>query len=694
MKNTFLWLLFAVTISNAQTENDSIPKQLDEITIQAAARAITNKNGNLKIDVANSIYKSVPNAIDLLSKLPKIQVSSDRENVTIVGKGNALIYIDNQKVGMNDLNSLSVGDIKNIEIINNPSAKYEAEGRAVILITRKRNRKEGFEATISETAMFKKKFNNYAGLNASFKTGKTEFKANAEYNDLNPWESNGINYEIPSAGIAANYRVAGFTDRKQYIFGGGIFHQVNEDDYVSLTVSDRIRNDDFAFDTNTFNSQPLLSEGIQTLGSNKAGKNFFNSFFNYNNKIKSIDAVFFGGLQYSKFTDGSAIASFNNYNNSQFGLFQNLAQDLDVSVFSGRADFEKKFGDEIKWETGALFSSANAQTKLRLFDYEQSQLTHSDYRLKEKNTSAYATLSGTVKKISWTAGIRMENTDINGEYKLGTNPPLLKNYTNWFPKVELDYAIDSSKTITVDYGKSIDRPNYSSIGSGVTYINPYFAFASNINLNPSITEAVSAVFQYKDKSLRVAGYQSSDVVNYSFTYDDADNLLIFKPENFKRESGYEVELTLPFKRGIWSSTNMLNGYLTKLEDPSAVVKSVKPYLYYYTNHIFTFKKEWTLSFTGWGLTRQQTGIYDKKGFYIVDVGVSKTFFKNLSGTLSANNVFRNTTYGENFNLSGVNSRAKYYTDTYDYSLSLKYTFGKIKDAAYRQKEIEETTRIK
>lgn len=694
MRNSLALLFMMVfAIGHSQTENDSIPRQLNEIVIKSEMQAITNKNGNLKVDVANSVYKSIPNTIDLLSKLPKIQVNTDGESIDIIGKGSALIYIDNQKANVNDLQSLSVDDIKHIEIIHNPSAKYEADGKVLIQITRKKNKNRGFQATISETAVFKKKFNNYTAINTSFKTGQTEFKANVDYNDLNPWESNGIDYAIPAADIDADYRVAGFTNRKQYIFGAGIFHQLNEDDYVSITVSDRIRKDAFAFETTTFNSQPRLSENIRTLGSNVADKNFWNSFVNYNNKIKSIDAALFGGLQFSRLNDDSAIASYNNYNQSQFAPFQSLAQDFSVSVFSGRLDFEKKWANEMKWESGALFSSADAKTGLQIFDYEQSALTDSDYQLKEKNTSAYTSFSGTVKKIAWTAGLRMENTDIDGTYENNTIAPLRKNYTNWFPKIQLGFTIDSSKTITLDYAKSIVRPNYSAMGSGVTYINPYFAFANNINLNPSITDVVSMVFQYKNKSLRVAAYQSADVVNYSFTYNGSQNLLIFQPENFKRESGYELELTLPFQFGIWDNTNSLNGYLTKLEDPSALVNRVKPYLYYFSSHNFNFKKEWTLSLTGWGLTQQQIGIYDKRGFFIMDVAAAKTF-KNLTFSLRCNNVFRNTTYIESFNISGVNAKARYFTDTYDYSIAIKYTFGKIKDSAYQEKQVEETTRIK
>ena len=92
------------------------PKVLEEVKVVKEVKAFTNKNGNIKIDVANSIFNSVPNTVDLLSRLPKVQISPDKESITVIGKGTPIIYIDNQIVTMNDLNSLSVDDLSLIHI--------------------------------------------------------------------------------------------------------------------------------------------------------------------------------------------------------------------------------------------------------------------------------------------------------------------------------------------------------------------------------------------------------------------------------------------------------------------------------------------------------------------------------------------------------------------------------------------------
>ena len=176
-KLIFLSALFITQFAFAQEKEKEPekPEELDAVVIEKEEKAITNKNGNTIIDVANSIFRTQPNTLDLLSKLPKIQLSADRESISIIGKGSPLLYIDNQKVSINELNTLDVSDIKTIEIINNPSSKYEANGRAVILITRKFSKKEGYKI---------KELNFQEGEVAGIKTVTLEFEGEYSFGYL------------------------------------------------------------------------------------------------------------------------------------------------------------------------------------------------------------------------------------------------------------------------------------------------------------------------------------------------------------------------------------------------------------------------------------------------------------------------------------------------------------------------------
>lgn len=674
------------------TVNDSISNKLSEVVVTKEKKMFTNKNGNIKVDVANSILNATPNTIDLLSKLPNITVSADKENITVIGKGTPLIYIDNQKTGMNDLNALSVDDIKTIEIINNPSSKYEAEGRAVILITRKFSKKEGSQTNVSEVASFKKEFNNYLGINSSFKKNKLEWKANFNYNKLSPWESHRIDYQIPDSDIISNYNVeTANTKRKQFIFGGGLFYKINEEDYFSISINSKLQSEPFDINTTTYNKNGNVENNVVTHSDNKSQKDFINSFVNYSKKIKSINTQLFTGFQYSNFDQDSKSLAQNNFNNTQFALAQNSDQKFNVVVFSGRADFEKKFKNEMKLEYGGLYLSAKVKTDFEILNYETNNKSSSIYNFKEKNSSGYTQLSGSLKKISYSVGLRVENTNIIGQFKNDIAPLISKNYTDFFPKAQFDIPIDSTKSITLNYSKSISRPNYSSTSQGATYINPYFLYSRNINLNPTINNQISSSFQYHDKSVKLTYYKNTDPVYSSFTFDSQNSILTFKEINFEKETGFNLEFTLPFTYKIWTSTNSLSCILNKIEDDSAEFITSKPNLYYYSSNEFKLPKGYSFVLTAYGLTDQKEGVFERKAWFVMNLGISKSFFTNWNCTLSYNDIFRSTIYKESFTINSISSTARYLVDAHEFSIAVKYSFGKIKSTEFKEKNIDDNS---
>ncbi|EMY3549157.1 TonB-dependent receptor family protein [Flavobacterium psychrophilum] len=690
-----LIILFGLMISNlalAQNEvkQDTISKKLEEVIIKMEKKVFTNKNGNLKVDVANSILKSVPNTIDLVSKLPNVIIDANKETINIIGKGNPLLYIDNQKVSINDLNALSVDEIKSIEIINNPSAKYEAEGRVVILIARKLSKKEGFKIDLTETASVKKRFNNYVGVNASIKKKKLEIKANFNYNQLTIWEGHDIKYEIPEENIISNYDVEAYTKRPQFIFGSGLFYKINDDDYFSMSGNARVQKDIFGINTKTFNKQNTIENNILTQSSNDDNRVYINLFANYAKKIKSINTQLFSGFQFSNFNQEMVTLVENSYNNSPFQLVQNRNQQFNVSVISGRTDLEKTFKNEIKLEIGGLFLSANAKTNSDISNLINLTLATSKYNFKEQNISGYSQVSGKIKKVQYSAGFRIENTNIIGKYTNEILPLIKKEYTNFFPKVQLDIPLDSSKTITLNYAKSIIRPNYSATNQGSTYINPYFIYGSNINLDPTINDEIAANFQYNDKSIRLRYYKNSNPVYGDFKYDNFQNILTFSEKNFDKEMGLEIDFMIPFTYKFWTVNNSLSFILNKIEDKLALQKESKPYMYYYSNHVFKLPKEYTISTTVWGLTTQHEGVFERKQpNFLIDLAISKKFLKQWDCTLSFNDIFKNFVYKENFTVNKVSSKSHYLSDTHEISLAIRYSFGKIKDSEFKEKSIND-----
>ncbi|WP_264521032.1 outer membrane beta-barrel protein [Flavobacterium sp. N1994] len=675
-----------------QGKEQEKPKELKEVVVKNETKTFTNKNGTIKVDVANSIYNTIPNVIDLLEKLPKVQVTPDKQGISIVGKGSPLLYIDNQKADMNDLNSLSVEDIKTIEIINNPSAKYEAEGRAVILITRKFSKREGYKVAFAENAMFKKYFNNYSSVNASFKTGALEFKINFNYNQMKVWESNGNDFTIPNYQIQSNYLVTAVTNRPQFIYGGGVFYKINEDDYLSLNVNRRTQKDVFNIITTTFNQDQNVINDINTLNVNEEKRDFTSGFLNYNHKSKRLGIELFSGFQYSTFNQKMASEISNNYNDNGFELAQYRNQMFGIDVGSGRIDLEKKFKNKMKIELGGLYLQADAKTNFEVATLNPATENQTLYQYKEKNIATYTQFSGSYKKWNYSLGLRAENTNVKGKYDTQSTWNVDKNFINLFPKAQLEMVIDSTNTLSMDYAKSISRPDYSSTSQTSTYINPYFVWANNINLNPTLTDEIALSYQYKDKVIRVSYSKTSNPIYYGANYNDAEKLLTFTTMNFDKETNLTIELTLPFKYKFWNTLNILSLSQNKVSDEQALVKEAKPNLYYYSNHIFTLPKKYELYITGWGLTKQQMGVFERNALFTMNAAISKTFFKHLSCSISWNDILRKMNIREDFTINSVTAQGKYYTDSHSISFSVKYFFGEIKKSEYKEKDIDENSK--
>ena len=677
-------------MGNAQsiTPKDSISNNLKEVIITQNKKSFSNENGNIKLDVSNSIYNSIPNTVDLLAKMPTVQVSANRESISVVGKGNSLIYIDNQKVGMNDLNTLAVADIKTIEIIQNPSAKYEAEGRVVILITRKFSKKDSFRTEISEVASFKKNYNNYLGFNSNFKKNKLELKANFNYNRLNPWEGHSIDYQIFDADIESRYDVRADSKINQFVFGGGLFYKINNDDSFSFNITSKLPTDQFPINTLTQNKNKEVLNNVVTLSENDNRKNFTNSFLNYTKKIKSIDTQIFSGFQYSNFNRILLNNVENNFNDTGFELAQVRDQKFKVDVFSGRADIEKKFKNEMKLEFGGLYSSANSKSDFDIFYYDTNKNEISHYNFKEENLASYTQLSGKFRKIDFSIGLRIESTKVNGKIKADVLPLIDKNYTNLFPKAQFTFFIDSTKNISLSYAKSISRPNYSSLSNSETYINPYFLYVGNINLDPTFTNEISSTFQYHDKSVKLNFYQNKNPVFSSFLYDKLQNIMTLKEANLDKESGFNLDFEIPFSYKLWTTTNSLILSLAKVEDISAVFLTSKPYVYYYSNNEFKFPKNYMFVVGWWGVTKQNKGVFEHAANFIMDASLSKKI-KNWNFTLSCNDIFKSTIYKQQFTVNDVRSKARYVVNAHEISIAVRYSFGKIKETQFKEKNIDE-----
>jgi len=662
--------------------------QLSEVQIIASKKPIENKNGNIIVNIENTIFSKEANPIDLLSKLPNIQIDTNRESINIVGKGNPLIYLGKQRISIDELNSISIDNIKNIEIINNPSAKYDAEGRAVILITQKASNQEGLKISISETASFKKYFNNIFSSNLSFKKNKFEIKLNASYKNLKFRESNGANYQIRDRNVTSNYLVEAVTPRKEYIIGSGFYYQINNTDYFSISSKLRTQNEAFPITTSSYYKENLNENTVKSLSKNDSKRLFSSTNINYSKSFQNSGNLFLGG-QFTNYNQNLKSLISNNFNNTSFEDSQNRFQDFTIKSTTVKGDYEKEFHKNIKLEIGGNLLNTTSYSITEIENLKPKNINNSYYDYSEKGESFYTQLSGELKKVNYAIGLRIEKTHIKGKFTDSSDFLVNRKNTDIFPKASINFPMDSTATLSFNYSKNIQRPNYSKASSITTFINPFLEFSNNINLKSTLTDEVSINFQLKDKSITASYYNAENPVHYSLIYNVNKEKTIMFPSNFKKEYGMNIDLTIPLKYKFWNSTNLLSFIVNKIDDPKATNSKTSPYLYFYSNHQFKIDNSSSISINGWGLTKRNEGIFERNALFALNASITKKFFDRLDTTLSFNDIFNNLQHKESYLLQNIQVRNIFYTDRNKMSISLKYSFGEIKNIAYKNKDIDE-----
>ncbi|MEO1624832.1 MAG: outer membrane beta-barrel family protein [Bacteroidota bacterium] len=662
---------------------------LEEVTVSSLRSAIVNENGNLKINLSNSIFGAQSNSLDLLSMLPSVLVSPDRSSVSIIGRGAPLIYVDNQRITFEDLQAIPVESIKEIEIINNPSARYEANGRAVLLITRKLNFSDGIRMEVSETASFKRGFNNLAGINASVKKNKWEVRSNFSYNQLVIWERIASELEVLPQQIELEQTALSTGPRPQFIFGTGVYRQLGKGDYLSANANLRTHTTEAPITTQSTFGKEGLVDAIESLSEEEEERHFFTSNLNYNNELTGIGRNFFAGFQYSNY--GRALKSLisNNFNETGFELDQDRDQDFSIDAWSVRADFEKNIGNGIRWESGINLYLALADALVDFQFFQTADRLQSEYLYEETNYAAYTQLSGQWKKASYTLGLRAEKTSVEGGFSDAGDLLIDRDQLLFFPRLTFSTPLDSNKTLSFNYGVSVRRPNYLSASSISTFITPFVEYSRNANLRPTIIHEASLNFQYKNQSVRLNYVDQQYVVSQSARYEEASGRVITSPENFDRERGFDLVLVNPLNFGKWTMTNYLVGSWRKINDPRAMEMRVRPYAYYYSDHRFKLPAGVTAGFSVWGFSRRLQGAFERNAFAIFNASVQRTFFKNWQFSVTATDIFRNMIAEETFQINEVQSRSTFFADFRNFSFALRYSFGKISKSQYQNKNVDE-----
>ena len=542
-------------IKNETTEllvqMDSIAGYLEEVTVQSRKPFIELQTNKTVINMDASLTSIGTSALEALEKLPGLTIDRNG-NIALKGKPGVLILVDGKKtyLGGSDLSTylsgLSSDQISEIEIIEHPSAKYEAEGNAgVINIRTKKSTRQGIYGNVTSTYAQARFPRNSNSLNFNIHNGPINFFINYNLIEFGTYVKL---YAYRKYLEQDNVTVQSVLVQDFYMFTKGYTHTIRTGiDYtLSPTASLGVALSGIFLSRSSNGSSVATWEDNQNSvdSSSSTTLGYFTTL-----KNKGISLNFHKA--FSKAIDWNIDADLLGYKNGGTSLFENtdpsngLTQTYlgsmpgNLHIISAKSDFSKKLNDKISYEAGWKSSHINTDN-LAAYTFSEGagftdDLEKSNHFLyTETNHALYSTTKIKNDKLEIEGGIRLEFTKYNG-HQLGNavikDTVFTKKYTSLFPNVNLNYTIDSSNELSLTVDRRIDRPPYQKLNPFVFIINKYTYQIGNPSFLPQFTW--SATLSHNYKGILVSEISFSKTSNYfsQLFYSNPDGLVIYTEGN-------------------------------------------------------------------------------------------------------------------------------------------------------------------
>ena len=632
-------------------------------------------SGGMTVDVQHSILHDVGTADDLLSMLPLVKARNGKYEV--LTKGEPEIYINNKKVrDPIELKQLKSADVKSVDIITAPGAKYNAEVNAVIRINTLKTQGDGFSLMATTQTWKNNKWNNYDDLTLKYRTGGLEAFANVALDNGHYSNDQNIDQELHISkdlfNVHAELPVR--SSWTQLDYQAGLSYDFNTDHSIGLS----------------FSSQ----------------KNFYNRFSSDMEQRYLKNGTFDGDVRL--LTDirekDKPVWELNTYYIGKIGKLgidlnatwlqresedNNNQQELSLEYSNRTITTQTKDKNTMVagklvldypvWKGVLSGGSEATSTKSQGHNLNQEDIIpESDTEMKEKNIAAFAEYELQLGQWHLNAGLRFEHVSADyTSFGIRQEEPS-RTYNDWFPN--LSAAWQKGKWGTqLSYSKRITRPPYNMLTSMVVYDSRILYEGGNPLLRPSVRHSIDFNLTYSWLTF-VTGYtrENDFFTHVGNIYDEAKEIAIFQPDNFDHQDRVYATIVASPKLGFWQPQATLHYYqqMFDAERYGAPKKLNKPEFSARLQSWFvidpTAKALLDISYTGsnhWGFMYRGSN-------FMVNARLQKSFLKGqLSATLYANDIFR-TAKNKVTTYYAIGQTAQdIYTYTQCVGLTLSYNFN-------------------
>ncbi len=694
-----------------KTKTDSVKvQQLQEVIIKSKTPIVQVKPDKTILNVDAMVNSAGLNALDLLRQAPGVSVDG-QENIKMSGKNGVQVLIEGrlQTMSMQQITSMLKGmdaaNIKSIEVIANPSAKYDAAGNAgIINIIFKKSTQNGTNGNISAGYAKMDHYRNNAAFNLNNKSGKFNLFSNGNYdNSLQFTKVNNDRF------IGNTTYLRSGIERQGYENSGirlGSDFTINPKNKIGAILSYNQVWDDFpsnATTTITGTDNDLLTTAtIANLVEKRFSTNLNYQFSDTSGNTFSVETDY---LNYNAALNNKVHNSLAKDQTSN--LFTNNT-DLAINLFSAKADLSSKLKNGT-WENGIKYSASTTGNILKTSQQENQSAVVSqfnDFDYNENIVAAYSSTSRTYKKWSLQAGLRAEFTRMKGlsvnEQQQRTALPDT-SYINIFPTIFVRYNATDNHSVGFSYNRRVDRPSFQDQNPYVYRTDLFTTNTGNPLILPQFTQSVEFDFTYKGQlQLKLKFSQSRDLIEFVSTQiADQTNTL---PVNAGKRSFINLSFSSPYKATkFWSGYIYAEPYYQFYKADLSAFSGLAPvnnggpgFNSYFSNN-FDLGKKWMAELSYWFNYASRSSIYKTKAISSVDLSLKKQLLNDkLTLRLAYRDIFNTQRWAQSTRIGQVNQTSIRKWESQGAFLNLSYRFGnqKIKSADTDKGKTDEQGRIK
>lgn len=618
-------------------------KVLGEVVVKSLLPKTILKNGGMTTTVAGSVLEKAGTMEHLLDRIPN--VSAQNGNIKVFGRGEPIIYINGRQMrDRSELDRLSSDNIKSVEVISNPGARYAASTKAVIRITTKKIQGDGFgfDATTEGSYDEKKNTGGYARLNLYYRRNGLEFGAYAYSSKQSSPDEKDLQ-QMTYLDKTLNQQDRTRWKNKTETFSSRLNASYQFDDNNSLGASiSFLRNPKLQTDGKTEGSvlrDEVLTETTTYISSEFGQNSNWSSNVYYVGKVGKLGIDFNTDWFWSKGNNKNNIDEHYQEVNSEIQnqLVSSTTSKYNRLIASKMVLSYPLFGGDLS--VGGEYSFTNRNTNYAIIPNTLADNVID--RIKEGMASAFVTYNRDFGKLNMEAGLRYENVDFkyydDGQYMAEQS----KTYGEWFPSLSLSMPIGNVQ-MQLSYAADINRPNYWVLRSGVQYSNHYTYETGNPFLVSEISRNISYDLAYKWLTFNLTYEHVSDPIYQTVEmYKDNATIGLMRMINGKSYNNVTSTLNLQPTFGIWHP--MLSAMVEKqwfelqTRDGQYLNKPVA--MFRFNN---TFDTKWAMfSVMMTYITKgYEENHYIYKPMFNTDLSIYKGFLKDcLTFQLYVNDVF-------------------------------------------------------